>query len=100
MTTRIERRFAALKEEGRAALVTFTMAGGPDYETSLAIAKALPKAGADVIEFGMPFTDPMGDGPAIQAAGLRAPKAGQGSTKTPALGPGVPTGDNRQAFDL
>ena len=72
MTTRIEKRFAALKEEGRAALVTFTMAGDPDYETSLAIAKALPKAGADVIELGMPFTDPMADGPAIQAAGVRA----------------------------
>jgi len=85
MTTRIERRFAALKEEGRAALVTFTMAGDPDYDTSLAIAKALQKAGADVIELGMPFTDPMADGPAIQAAGLRALKAGQRMTKTLAL---------------
>jgi len=82
MSTRIERRFAALKKEGRAALVTFTMAGDPDYETSLAIAKALPKAGADVIELGMPFTDPMADGPAIQAAGLRALEAGQRMTKT------------------
>ena len=77
MTTRIERRFAALKKEGRAALVTFTMAGDPDYAVSLAIARALPKAGADIIELGMPFTDPMADGPAIQAAGLRALKAGQ-----------------------
>jgi len=85
MNTRIERRFAALKQEGRAALVTFTMAGDPDYETSLAIARALPKAGADVIELGMPFTDPMADGPAIQAAGLRALKAGQRMTKTLAL---------------
>jgi tryptophan synthase alpha chain len=85
MTTRIERRFAALKEEGRAALVTFTMAGDPDYATSLALAKALPKAGADVIELGMPFTDPMADGPAIQAAGLRALKSGQRMTKTLAL---------------
>jgi tryptophan synthase alpha chain len=85
MTTRIDRRFAALKKEGRAALVTFTMAGDPDYETSLAIAKALPKAGADVIEFGMPFTDPMADGPAIQAAGVRALKSGQRMTKTLAL---------------
>jgi len=85
MSTRIERRFAALKQEGRAALVTFTMAGDPDYETSLAIARALPKAGADVIELGMPFTDPMADGPAIQAAGLRALKAGQRMTKTLAL---------------
>jgi tryptophan synthase alpha chain len=77
MTTRIERRFVALKKQGRAALVTFTMAGDPDDATSLAIAKELPKAGADVIELGMPFTDPMADGPAIQAAGLRALKAGQ-----------------------
>ncbi|MGB8577483.1 MAG: tryptophan synthase subunit alpha [Pseudolabrys sp.] len=85
MNTRIERRFAALKKEGRAALVTFTMAGDSDYETSLAIARALPKAGADVIELGMPFTDPMADGPAIQAAGLRALKSGQRMTKTLAL---------------
>ncbi|HEX9074031.1 MAG TPA: tryptophan synthase subunit alpha [Pseudolabrys sp.] len=85
MNTRIDRRFAALKKEGRAALVTFTMAGDPDYETSLAIAKALPKAGADVIELGMPFTDPMADGPVIQAAGLRALKSGQRTTKTLAL---------------
>src|SRR5690349_15205194 len=85
MTTRIESRFAALKQEGRAALVTFTMAGDPDYETSLAIAKALPKAGADVIELGMPFSDPMADGPAIQAAGQRALKAGQRMSKTLAL---------------
>jgi tryptophan synthase alpha chain len=85
MTTRIERRFAALKAEGRTALVTFTMAGDPDYDSSLAIAKALPKAGADVIELGMPFTDPMADGPAIQAAGVRALKSGQRMTKTLAL---------------
>jgi tryptophan synthase alpha chain len=82
MTTRIEKRFAALKAEGRAALVTFTMAGDPDYETAIAIAKALPKAGADVLEIGMPFTDPMADGPAIQAAGVRALKAGQTMKKT------------------
>jgi tryptophan synthase alpha chain len=85
MSTRIDKRFAALKEEGRAALVTFIMAGDPDYETSLAIAKALPKAGADIIELGMPFTDPMADGPAIQAAGLRALKAGQRMTRTLSL---------------
>jgi tryptophan synthase alpha chain len=82
MSTRIDRRFAALKQEGRAALVTFTMAGDPDYETSLAVAKALPEAGADVIELGMPFTDPMADGPAIQAAGVRALKSGQRMTRT------------------
>jgi tryptophan synthase alpha chain len=79
---RIDHRFAALKHEGRVALVTFTMAGDPDYATSLAILKALPKAGADVIELGMPFTDPMADGPAIQAAGLRALKAGANMKKT------------------
>jgi tryptophan synthase alpha chain len=82
MTGRIDRRFAALRKEGRAALVTFTMAGDPDYETSLAILKHLPEAGADVVELGMPFTDPMADGPAIQAAGLRALKAGQNVKKT------------------
>jgi tryptophan synthase alpha chain len=81
-TGRIDRRFATLNKQGRAALVTFTMAGDPDYATSLAILKALPKAGADVIELGMPFTDPMADGPAIQAAGLRALKAGQDMKKT------------------
>ena len=79
---RIDRRFAALRKEGRAALVTFTMAGDPDYTTSVAILKALPKAGAVVIELGMPFTDPMADGPAIQAAGLRALHAGQTLKKT------------------
>jgi tryptophan synthase alpha chain len=85
MGTRIEARFAALKKEGRAALVTFTMAGDPDYDASLAIMKALPKAGADVIEIGMPFTDPMADGPAIQAAGQRALKGGQTLHKTLAM---------------
>src|SRR5579875_1589111 len=82
MTTRIDRRFAALQEDGRAALVTFTMAGDPDYVTSLAILKALPGAGADILEIGMPFTDPMADGPAIQAAGLRALQGGQSLAAT------------------
>ncbi len=77
MTERIERRFQRLAADGRPGLVTFVMAGDPDPGTSLAILKALPAAGADVIEIGMPFTDPMADGPAIQAAGLRALKAGQ-----------------------
>ena len=85
MTTRIDKRFSELNKQGRAGLVTFLMAGDPDHETSLAIAKALPKAGADVIELGMPFTDPMADGPAIQAAGLRALKAGATLKKTLAL---------------
>ena len=82
MTTRIDARFAALKTEGRAAFVTFLMAGDPDLKTSLDIIKALPAAGADIIEIGMPFTDPMADGPAIQAAGIRALKAGMTLHKT------------------
>ena len=82
MTSRIEARFAQCRAEGRAALVTYVMAGDPDPETSLSILKGLPKAGADIVEFGLPFTDPMADGPAIQAAGLRALKAGQDTDKT------------------
>ena len=85
MTTRIDSCFAALKRQNRAALVTFTMAGDPDYDSALAILKALPAAGADVIELGMPFTDPMADGPAIQAAGLRALKAGANMKQTLSL---------------
>jgi tryptophan synthase alpha chain len=82
MSTRIDRRFAELKEQGRAALVTFLTAGDPDAETSLAILRAIPAAGADVIELGMPFTDPMADGPAIQMSSQRALKAGQTLKKT------------------
>jgi len=82
VTTRIDARFAELKKQGRSAFVTFVMAGDPDPKTSLDIVKALPKAGADIIELGMPFTDPMADGPSIQAAGLRALKAGMTLTKT------------------
>ncbi len=82
---RLKKRFAAVKAEGRGGFVTFITAGDPDYETSLAIIKGLPKAGADVIELGMPFTDPMADGPAIQAAGLRALKNGQTLKKTLAM---------------
>jgi tryptophan synthase alpha chain len=85
MTTRIDTRFAELKREGRSAFVAFLMAGDPDLDTSLAIIKALPQAGADVIEIGMPFTDPMADGPAVQASGLRALKAGTTLKKTLAL---------------
>lgn len=83
--TRIDRRFAALKTEGRAALVTFVTAGDPDLETSRQILLGLPGAGADVIELGMPFSDPMADGPAIQASSLRALKAGQKMRDTLAL---------------
>src|SRR6201990_2588753 len=85
MTTRIDARFAQLKKEGRSAFVTFLMAGDPDPATSLAIIKAMPKAGSDLIEVGMPFTDPMADGPSIQAAGLRALKAGMTLKKTLAV---------------
>jgi tryptophan synthase alpha chain len=73
---RIERRFAALKEEGRAGLVTYLSAGDPDRATFARILEGLPGAGADLIEVGMPFTDPMADGPSIQAASLRALAAG------------------------
>ena len=82
MTTRLDTRFAALAQDGRAGLVTYVMAGDPDRETARAILKALPAAGADVIEFGMPFTYPMADGPSVQAAGLRALAGGQTLTKT------------------
>ncbi|MGJ4896513.1 MULTISPECIES: tryptophan synthase subunit alpha [unclassified Bradyrhizobium] len=82
MTSRMDARFAQLKQEGRSAFVTFVMSGDPDPETSLAIVKSLPQAGADIIEIGMPFTDPMADGPSIQAAGLRALKAGMTLRKT------------------
>jgi tryptophan synthase alpha chain len=80
--TRITKKFAALKAEGRAALVTFVTAGDPDLETSRAILMGLPKAGADVIELGMPFSDPMADGPAIQQSSLRALHSGQTMVKT------------------
>jgi len=81
-STRIDARFALCAAQGRAALVTFVMCGDPDIATSLAILKALPGAGADVLEIGMPFTDPMADGPTIQAAGLRALQAGASLKKT------------------
>jgi tryptophan synthase alpha chain len=94
MATRIDQRFAELKQQGRSALVTFIMAGDPDHATSLAILKALPQAGADVIELGVPFTDPMADGPPIQAAGLRALKSGQTLSKTLDLVRGFRRDDN------
>ncbi len=80
--SRLQSRFAQLKQENRAALVTFVTAGDPNYDTSLKILKGLPAAGADVIELGMPFTDPMADGPAIQLANIRALAAKQDLTKT------------------
>jgi len=82
MTARLDARFARCRAENRAALVTYVMAGDPDPDTSLAVLRALPQAGADIVEFGLPFTDPMADGPAIQAAALRALKAGQTTART------------------
>jgi tryptophan synthase alpha chain len=80
--TRLETRFARLKAENRAAFVAYIMAGDPDHDTALALAKGLPGAGVDVIELGLPFTDPMADGPAIQAAGQRSLAAGGSLEKT------------------
>jgi tryptophan synthase alpha chain len=94
VSARIDARFQALAREGRAGLVTFLTAGDPDYDTSLAIAKALPKAGADVIELGMPFSDPMADGPAIQASSQRALKGGQTLKKTLAMVSAFRAGDS------
>jgi tryptophan synthase alpha chain len=91
---RIDERFAGLKQEGRAGLVAYVMAGDPDYELSREILLGLPKAGADVIELGMPFTDPMADGPAIQVAGQRALKAGTTLKKTLQLVRDLRAGDN------
>ncbi len=84
-STRIDKTFASLKAKGRSALVTFITAGDPDLETSKKILDGLPAAGADVIELGMPFSDPMADGPAIQASSLRALNAGQCMKKTLAM---------------
>ncbi|HUS96687.1 MAG TPA: tryptophan synthase subunit alpha, partial [Hyphomicrobiaceae bacterium] len=80
--SRIDKRFAALKAEGRAAFVTFLTAGDPGFEASRDIVLGLPGAGADIIELGMPFSDPMADGPVIQAASVRALAAGQNMHKT------------------
>jgi len=83
--TRIDRQFARLKAEGKKAFVTYIMAGDPDFETSLAVMKGLPAAGVDIIELGMPFTDPMADGPTIQLAGQRALEGGQTLARTLAM---------------
>jgi tryptophan synthase alpha chain len=100
MTTRIDTKFAALRLENRPGLVTYFMGGDPDYETSLNIMKALPAAGSDVIELGMPFSDPMADGPAIQAAGLRALKGGQTLRKTLKMAADFRQGDNETPIVL
>ncbi|MHA6264461.1 tryptophan synthase subunit alpha [Arenibacterium sp. CAU 1754] len=83
--TRIEAKFADLKAQGKKAFVAYVMAGDPDYETSLEVVKGLPGAGVDVIELGLPFTDPMADGPTIQLAGQRALDGGMTLNKTLAL---------------
>jgi tryptophan synthase alpha chain len=80
--TRIDAKFAALKAQGRKAFVSYVMAGDPDFETSLAVVKGLPAAGVDIIELGLPFTDPMADGPTIQLAGQRALDGGMTLTRT------------------
>jgi tryptophan synthase alpha chain len=100
MTTRIDTKFAALRLENRPGLVTYFMGGDPDYETSLNIMKALPAAGSDVIELGMPFSDPMADGPAIQAAGLRSLKGGQTLAKTLQMAADFRQGDNETPIVL
>ena len=98
--SRISRRFADARAEGRAAFVTFVTGGDPDHETSAAILEGLPTAGADVIEIGMPFTDPMADGPAIQLSSLRALKAGQTMSRTLSLVEGFRQRDDRTPIVL
>jgi tryptophan synthase alpha chain len=100
LTTRIDTKFAALRAQNRPGLVTYFMGGDPDYATSLAIMKSLPGAGADVIELGMPFSDPMADGPAIQAAGLRALKGGQTLVKTLQMAADFRASDNETPIVL
>jgi tryptophan synthase alpha chain len=99
-TTRIERRFAALKSARRGGFVTFITAGDPNYELSLDLLRQLPAAGADVIELGMPFTDPMADGPAIQASSLRALRSGMTLKKTLKLVTDFRNGDNETPIIL
>ncbi len=100
MTTRIDRRMGKLKQEGRPALVTYFMGGDPDYATSLSIMQALPGAGADIIELGVPFSDPMADGPAIQADGLRALKGGQTLKRTLSMAAEFRKGDDETPIVL
>jgi tryptophan synthase alpha chain len=99
-STRIDRRFAALKAKGRAALICFVTAGDPDFETAKEIVLGLPAAGADIIELGMPFSDPMADGPAIQASSLRALKAGNTMQKTLQLVRALRAGDKETPIIL
>ncbi len=98
--SRIKARFDTLAAENRAAFIPFIMAGDPDEATSLKILKGLPAAGADIIELGVAFTDPMADGPAIQAAGLRALQAGQTLKKTLAMVEAFRSGDDKTPIVL
>jgi len=98
--SRIAKRFDALKNEGRAAFIPFVMGGDPNYDASLKLIKGLPSAGADLIEIGVAFTDPMADGPAIQAAGLRALDAGQTLEKTLNLVSAFRQGDDQTPIIL
>jgi tryptophan synthase alpha chain len=98
--TRIDSRFAALKAQSKAGLITFVTAGDPNHDTSLAILKGLPGAGADLIELGMPFSDPMADGPAIQASSLRALQAGASMKMTLALVRAFRAGDGETPIIL
>ncbi len=100
METRIDRRFSVLKEAGQSALVAYVVAGDPDPETSLEIIRGLPGKGVDVIELGMPFSDPMADGPAIQMAGKRALDAGQTLVKTLNMVREFRKGDNEMPIVL
>ena len=98
--TRIDSRFAALKAEGKKAFVAYVMAGDPDYATSMEIVRGLPEAGVDIIELGIPFTDPMADGPTIQLAGQRALEAGQTLEKTLQMVRTFRTGDDETPIVL
>ena len=93
-TTRIDTTFARLRAEGKKAFVAYIMAGDPDLETSLAVMRGLPGAGVDVIELGLPFTDPMADGPTIQLAGQRALEGGMTLDKTLAMARAFREGDS------
>jgi tryptophan synthase alpha chain len=93
--TRIDDTFARLKAEGKKAFVAYVMAGDPDYDTSVEIVKALPGAGVDIIELGMPFTDPMADGETIQLAGQRALEGGQTLDKTLQIARELRKGDDK-----
>jgi tryptophan synthase alpha chain len=98
--SRIDRRFAALRAQGRKAFVTYVMAGDPDYDTSLQVVKGLPGAGVDIIELGLPFTDPMADGPTIQEAGQRALEAGMTLRRTLDLATEFRKGDDETPLVL